>query len=164
MGFYCFPYGVTIGTTGPNKVKSLSDFFFVQLGRELGKREHLNIWFGNAHAQFKECFFITGLYSTKGAISKGWLRFVLHGHTYSVCDRRFGSIQTLFERHDVIDIPSKWETVLEQGELSNVRVYRVALDMTKDCNSFLRLQYVNWNTDLEKRYEATSIDWPGKPT
>ena len=85
---------------------------------------------------------------------------MLEGHTYSVCDRRFGTIQTLFERHEVIDIPRKWATVLEQGNLSNVRVYWVTLDMIKDYKSFLRLQYVSRNADLEKeRFEVKSIAW-----
>ena len=50
-------------------------------------------------------FFLPGLYSSKGQYLRVDLRFLHEGHTYSVCDRRFGSIQTLFERNEVIDIP-----------------------------------------------------------
>ena len=159
---YCFFYDETVGTTGPNEVISLLDFLLAQLEEELGKHEHLIIWCDNAPGQFKEyfLFFYLDYIVRRGQYLRVDLRFLLEGHTYSVCDRRFGSIQTLFERHEVIDIPRKWATVLEQGKLSNVRVYWVALDMIKDYKSFLRLQCVSRNADLEKeRFEVKSIAW-----
>ena len=71
------------------------------------------------------------------------LKFLLEGHTYSVCDIRFGAMQNVFQMHEIIDIPRKWATVLEREWLSNVIVNRVTLDMIKDYKSFLRLGYVS---------------------
>ena len=56
------------------------------------------------------------------------LKFLLEGHTHSYCDRRFGVIQSLFQRQEVVDIPRKWAKVLEQGNSSNW----VLLEMIKD--------------------------------
>ena len=53
-------------------------------------------------------------------------------HTYSVCDRRFGTKQTLFKKHEIIAIPRQWATVLEESNLSNVEVSWVTLAMIKD--------------------------------
>ena len=88
------------------------------------------------------------------------MKFLLEGHTYSVCDRRFGTIQNVFQRHEIIDIPRKWATVLENEGLSNVIVNWVTLDMIKDYKSFLRLRYVSRNEDLEReRFEVKNIAW-----
>ena len=88
------------------------------------------------------------------------LKFLLEGHTYSVCDRRFGTIQNVFQKHEIFDIPRKWATVLEHEGLSNVTVNWVRLDMIKDYKSFLRLRYVSQNEDLEKeRFEVKNIAW-----
>ena len=86
------------------------------------------------------------------------LKFLLEGHTYSVCDRRFGTIQSVFQRHEIIDIPRKWATVLEHEGLSNAIGNGVTLDMIKDYKSFLRLRYVSRNEDLEReRFEDKNI-------
>ena len=100
------------------------------------------------------------LYSTTWAVPEGRPEILLEGPTYSVCDRCFRTIQNVFQRHKVIDIPRKWATVSEHEGLSNVIVYWVTLDMIKDYKSFLRLRYVSRNEDLEReRFEVKSIAW-----
>ena len=84
----------------------------------------------------------------------------MEGHTYSVCDRRFGTIQTSFKKREIIAIPRQWATVLEESNLSNVEVCWVTLAMIKDFKSFLRLRYVSRNEDIEKqRFEVKNIAW-----
>ena len=159
---YCFLYDETVGTTGPNEVISLLDHLLVELENKLGKHDHLIIWCDNAPGQFKECFlfFYLDFIVRRGQLLRADLKFLLEGHTYSVCDRRFGTIQNVFQRHEIIDIPRKWATVLEHEGLSNVTVKWVTLDMIKDYKSFLRLRYVSRNEDLEKeRFEVKNIAW-----
>ena len=158
----CFLYDETIGTAGPNEVISLLDYLLRQLEEKLGKHDHLILWTDNAPSAFKECFlfFYLDYIVRKGQFKRADLKFLLEGHTYSICDRRFGNIQTLFEREEVVDTPRKWAAVLEQGNLSKVKVHWVNLDMIKDYKSFLRLQYVSRNEDLEKkRFEVRNIAW-----
>ena len=84
----------------------------------------------------------------------------MEGHTYSLCDRRFGTIQTLFKKREIIAIPRQWATVLEEHNLSNVEVCWVTLAMIKDFKSFLRLRYVRRSEDIEKqRFEVKNIAW-----
>ena len=79
---------------------------------------------------------------------------------YCANDRRFGTIQTLFKRREVIATPRQWATVLEESDLANVRVCWVTLDMIKDFKSFLRLRYVSRNEDIGKvRFEVKNIAW-----
>ena len=47
-----------------------------------------------------------------------------------------------------MDISTKWAKVLEQGNLSNVAIHWVLLEMLKDFQSFLPLQYVSRTEDL----------------
>ena len=109
------------------------------------------IWSDNAPEQFKECFlffyldYVVRLRQFLRADSK----FSLEGHTYSVCDRRIGTIQTLFKKHEIIAISRQWAIILEEHNLSNVQVCLVTLAMIRDFKSFLRLQYVSWNEDIE---------------
>ena len=159
---HCFLYDETIGTTGPDEVISLMDYLLIQLENKLGKHDHLIIWCDNAPGQFKECFlfFYLDHVVRRGQFLRADLKFLLEGHTYSICDRRFGNIQTLFQKHEVIDTPLKWATVLEEEKLSGVTVHWVSLDMIKDYKSFLRLQYVSRNEDLEgERFEVKNIAW-----
>lgn len=84
------------------------------------------------------------------------LKFLLEGHTHSYCDRRFGVIQSLFQRQEVVDIPRKWAKVLEQGNSSNW----VLLEMIEDFKSFLRLQYVSQTENLDgEKIEVRSFEW-----
>ena len=160
---YCFLYDETVGTTGPNEVISLLDHLLVELENKLGKHDQLRIiWCDNAPGQFKECFlfFYLDFIVRRGQFLRADLKFLLEGHTYSVCDRRFGTIQNVFQRHEIIDIPRKWATVLEHEGLSNVIVNWVTLDMIKDYKSFLRLRYVSRNEDVEReRFEVKNIAW-----
>ena len=61
------------------------------------------------------------------------LVLLLEGHSYSICDRRFGSIQRLFDTHEVIEFPRQWAIVLERSHLKDVRTYWVTLNMIKDA-------------------------------
>ena len=54
------------------------------------------------------------------------------------------------KKREIIAIPRQWATVLEEHNLSNVKVCWVTLAMIEDFKSFLRLRYVSWNEDLEK--------------
>ena len=159
---YCFLYDETTGSTGPNEVISLLDYLLQRLEIELGKHDHLIIWSDNAPGQFKECFlfFYLDYIVHQKKFIRADFKFLLEGHTYSVCDRRFGTIQTLFKRREVIATPRQWATVLEESDLANVRICWVTLDMIKDFKSFLRLRYVSRNEDIGKvRFEVKNIAW-----
>ena len=119
-------------------------------------------WSDNAPGQFKECFlfFYLDYIVPLGQFLRADFKFLLEGHTYSVCDRRFGTIQTLFKKREIIAIPRQWATVLEESNLSNIEVCWVTLAMIKDFKSFLRLRYVSRNEDIEKqRFEVKNIAW-----
>lgn len=97
---YCFFfYDETTGTTGPNEVISLLDYLINRLQNELGRHDHLIIWSDNALGQFKECFlfFYLDYIVRLGQFLWADFNFLLEGHAYSVCDRRFGTIQTFFK-------------------------------------------------------------------
>ena len=120
------------------------------------------IWSDNAPGQFKECFlfFYLDYIVRLGQFLRADFKFLLEGHTYSVCDRRFGTIQTLFKKREIIAIPRQWATVLEESNLSNVEVCWVTLAMIKDFKSFLQLRYVSQNKDIEKqRFKVKNIAW-----
>ena len=91
--------------------------------KQIGKYDHLIIWSYNVPAQFKECFLFFYL--------KTYIKFLLKENTYSYSDRQFGVIQTFFQRQKVVDIPRKWAKVLEQGNLCNVAVHGVSLEIMK---------------------------------
>lgn len=132
-------YDESIGSTGPNEVISLLDYLLTELERKFGKYDHLIVWSDNAPGQFKECFlfFYLDYLVRRGQFLRIDFKFLLEGHTYSYCDRRFGVIQSLFQRQEVVDIPKKWAKVLEQGNLSNVEVHWVSLEMIKDFKSYV---------------------------
>lgn len=159
---HCFFYDESLASTGPNEVISLLDYLLLELDRKLGKHDHLIIWCDNAPNTFKESFlfFYLDYIVRRGQFLRTDLKFLLEGHTYSVCDRRFGVIQTLFQRQEVVETPRKWAIILEQGKLSNVAVHCVTLEMIKDFKSFLRLRYVSRCEDLEnEKFEVRNIAW-----
>ena len=129
---------------------------------KLGKHDHIIIWCDNAPGQFKECylfFYLDHLIRNKQFL-RADLKFLLEGHTYSVCDRRFGTIQRLFQSQEVVDVPKTWASILQEGNLSNLSVHWVTLDMIKDYKSFLRIQYASRNEDLDKeKFEVKEIAW-----
>lgn len=159
---HCFLYDETVGTIGPNEVISLLDYLLKQLESKLGKHDHIIVWCDNAPGQFKECylFFYMDLLIRRGQFLRGDLKFLLEGHTYAVCDRRFGTIQKFLRNQEKIDVPRKWAIVLEKANLLNVAVHWVTLDMIKDYKTFLRLEYVSRNEDLEKeKFLVHDIAW-----
>ena len=96
----------------------------------------------------------------KGKFLRANLRFLLEGHSYSICDRRFGSIQRLFDTHEVIEFPHQWAIVVERSHLKDVRTYWVTLNMIKDNKSFLKMQYISRNEDLDgEKFEVRGIAW-----
>ena len=159
---HCFLYDETTGTTGPNEVISLLDYLLNVLEDALGKHDHIIIWCDNAPGQFKECylFFYLDHLIRKQQFLRADLKFLLEGHTYSFCDRRFGTIQRLFQTQEVVDVPKKWANILRNSNLSNLSVHWVTLDMIKDYKSFLQIQYVSRNEDLNKeKFEVKDVAW-----
>lgn len=159
---YCFQYDETVGSTGPNEVISLLDFLLVQLERKLGKHDHLIVWCDNAPGQFKQSylFFYLDYIVRRGQFLRADLKFLLEGHTYSVCDRWFGNIQTLYKTKEIVDVPRQWATVLEQAKLSHVAVKWVTVDMIKDFKKYLTGQYISRNVDVNKeKFEVKKIAW-----
>ena len=149
LGIYCandgkiyyFFYDETTGTTGTKRGNFCPRLLTQQLQNERGRYDHLMIWSDSAPGQFKECilFFYLDYIVRLGQFLRADFKFLLDGHTYSVCDRRFGTIQTLFKKGEIIAIPRQWATVLEEHNLLNVEVCWVTLAMIKDFKSFLRL-------------------------
>ena len=94
----CFLYGETTGGVGPNEAISLLDYLLTDLESRIGGHDQLIIWCDNSPAHFKECylFFYLDDLVKKGKFLRADLKFLLEGHSYSICDRRFGSIQRLF--------------------------------------------------------------------
>ena len=159
---YCFFYDDSIGGTGPNEVISLLDVLLGKLRTNLGPLDHLIVWCDNSPSQFKEqyLFFYLDYIVKRGDFLRADLKFMLEGHTYSYCDRRFGSVQSLLNRHEVVEVPQQWATIVRESGLTNVNVYWVTLDMIKDYKSFLKLQYVARNEDSEnEKFAVSDIAW-----
>ena len=96
----------------------------------------------------------------EGKFLRADLKFLLEGHSYSICDRRFGSIQRPFDTHEVLKFPRQWAIVLERSHLKDVRTYWVTLNMIKDYKSFLKMQYISRNEDLDsENFEVRGIVW-----
>ena len=74
-----------------------------------GKYDQLIVWSDNVLGQFEECYFFFYLdYLVKtGQILRVNLKFLLEGHSYSICDRQFGTIQQFFDKQEKIEIPQK---------------------------------------------------------
>lgn len=172
MGIYCaneeliscFMYDDSIAGMGPNEVISLLDYFLRRLQAEQGQNryDHLVVWCDNSPSQFKHnyLFFYLDYLVKRGDFLRTDLKFLLEGHSYSVCDRHFGNIQKVFNSQEKIYVPRDWATALSNGGLSNVRVYWVTLDMIKDYKSYLKLQYVSRNRDLQnEKFEVKQIAW-----
>lgn len=160
---HCFMYDESIAGTGPNEVISILDYTLGKLQNDLaGRHDQLIVWCDNSPAQFKEnyLFFYLDYLVRRGDFLRADLKFLLAGHSYSVCDRRFGNIQKIFDTQEIIQVPEQWATVLNNSGLSNVKVHWVTLDMIKDYKSFLKLQYVARNEDLlHEKFEVKNIAW-----
>ena len=161
---HCFMYDESIAGVGPNEVISILDYFLKKLQTVQGRDryDHLIVWCDNSPAQFKQnfLFFYMDYLVTRGDFLRTDLKFLLEGHSYSVCDRYFGNIQKVFNAQEKIETPKDWENVLVSSGLSNVKVYWVGLDMIKDYKSFLKLKYVSRNEDLQhEKFEVKEIAW-----
>ena len=93
---HCYLYDDTIAGAGPNEVISLLHCTLMKLTEQYGTFDHLIVWTDNAPSQFKECFFF--FYLDHLVQNKYFLRidlkFLLEGHSYSTCDRRFACMHT----------------------------------------------------------------------
>ena len=58
----------------------------------------------------------------KGNFLRVELKLILEGHTYSYCDRCFGSIQSLLDKPEVVEVPQQWATILHESGLTKVKV------------------------------------------
>jgi len=127
-------YDETIAGTGPNGVISLLDYLLVKVHQEQGKHQTLIVWVDNSPAQFKEnyLFFYMDYLVKKGDFLRTDLKFLLEGHSYSFCDRRFGTIQKYLDNQETIQVPKDWATVLNKSHLLNIKVYWVSQEMIKD--------------------------------
>ena len=159
---HCFFYDDSIGTAGPNEVISLLHHLLDKLETKYGKYDHLIVWSDNAPGQFKECFLFFYLqYLVKERrFLRIDLKFLLEGHSYSICDRRFGCIQKFFDTVEKVEVPREWATLLQNSHLQNVEVYWMSLDMIKDYKSWLKGEYIARNVDLDKqKFEVKRVAW-----
>ncbi len=157
---YCFFYDESIGGTGPNEVISLLNYLLKSLQEKHGKFHHLILWADNSQAQFKESylFFYLDHIVRKADFLRVDLKFLLEGHSFSICDRRFGCIQQFFNTKEKIETPQEWETTLRNRRLNNVRSYCVNLDWIMNYKSFLRMKYIARSEDIEhEKFEVRKI-------
>ena len=97
---------------------------------------------------------------TRGDVQWTDLKFLLEGHSYSVCNGYFGNIQNVFNVQEKIETPQDLETILVTGSLSSIKVYWVSLNMIKDHKSFLKLKYISENEDLQhEKFKVKEITW-----
>ena len=157
---HCFFYDESIGGSGPNEVISLLNYLLIRLQEKYGKFHHLILWADNSPGQFKECylFFYLDYLVRKGEFLRVDLKFLLEGHSFSICDRRFGCIQQFFNSQKKIETPQEWPLTLRNSRLNNVQSYWVDLDWIMDYKSFLRMKYVARSEDIEKqKFEVRKI-------
>lgn len=147
---HCFFYDDSVGGAGPNEVISLLNYQLHRFQEKYGKFDQLIVWSDNAPGQFKQCFFFFYLdYLVKtGQFARVDLKFLLEGHSYSICDRRFGSIQQFFDKQERVEIPRQWAMKLKRSPLKNIEVHWVTMDMIMDYKSFLRMHYVSRSEDV----------------
>jgi hypothetical protein len=90
------------------------------------------------------------------------LKFLLVGHTYSICDRRFGNIEEAWKRFEIIESPTDWISKLNEIGIKNLVVHQVTLDMIKSYKTFLRKAYVSRNMDVNgKLFAVRKLAWLG---
>lgn len=159
---HCFFYDDSIGGAGPNEVISSLNHLLVTLQMKYGKFDQLTIWSDNAPGQFKECylFFYLEYLVNNGDFLRVDLKFLLEGHSYSICDRRFGCIQKFFDTIERVDIPRQWASLLENSSMKNIEVYWVTLDMIKDYKTFLKREFIARNEDEDRQiFEVRRLAW-----
>lgn len=157
---HCFFYDESIGGTSPNEVISFLNYLLKSFQEKHGKFHYLILWAVNSPAQFIECylFFYLDYLARKGEFLRVHLKFLLEGHSFSICDRRFGCIQQFFNTKEKIETPQEWETTLRNSRLNNVKSYWVNLDWIMNYKSFLRMKYVARSGDIEcEKFEVRKI-------
>lgn len=157
---HCFFYDESIGGVGPNEVISLLNYLLERLKEKHGKFHHLILWADNSPSQFKECylFFYLDYLVNKGEFLRIDLKFLLEGHSYSICDRRFGCIQQFFDLQEKIETPQQWAVLLRSSSLSNVQTYWVNLGWIMDFKTYLRMRYIARSEDIKNRkFEVRKI-------
>ena len=102
-----------IGGCGPNEVVSLLSYLLKILHEKYGPFHHLILWSDNSPSHFKECylFFFLEYLIKEEVFLRIDLKFLLEGHSYSICDKRFGCIQKFFDCHETIETPQDWELI-----------------------------------------------------
>lgn len=160
---HAFIYPSTVAGEGPDEVISLVDFLLNRLQSSSGCNRHLILWCDNCPGQFKECylfFFCDYLIKTKRFLRVD-LKFLLEGHTYSICDRRFGNIETASKRFEIIETPQDWVELLRTANIANMEIHEVTLDMIKSYKVFLRNAYVSRNKaeDGIMEFSVRNVAW-----
>ena len=113
-----------------------------------------------ANLKNASCFFYLDYLVKKGQFLRIDLKFLLEGHSYSICDRRFGCIQKFFDSVERIELPQEWATLLKNSPLQNIEVHWATLDMIKDYKSWLRRQYISRTEDLDQeKFEVRRLAW-----
>ena len=127
-----------------------------------GRFDQLTIWCDNSPGQFKECFlfFYLDYLVKKGQFLRIDLKFLLEGHSYSICDRRFGCLQKFFDTVERVELPQKWATSLKNSPLKNKEIHWATLDKIKDYKSWLKMQYISRTEDLDKeKFDVRRLAW-----
>lgn len=127
---HCFFNDKSIGGSGPNEVISLLNYLLKRLQEKYGRYHHLILCADNSPGQFKECylFFYLDHLVKMGEFLRTDLKFLLEGHSYSICDRQFCCIQQFFNSQEKIESPQQWALTLRDSHLKNVQAYWVDLD------------------------------------
>ena len=87
----------------------------------------------------------------KGQFLRIDLKFLLEGHSYSICDRRSGCIQKFFDTVERVELPQECASLLKNSPLKN---------MIKDYKSWLRRQYISRSEDLDnEKFEVRRLAW-----
>ena len=149
---HCYFYDDTVAGAGPNEVISLLHSTLTKLTEQYGTFDQLIVWTDNAPSQFKECFFF--FYLDHLVLNKYFLRidlkFLLEGHSYSICDRRFACIQQFYDTQEKVEVPQEWATLLKNSDLKNIKVHWITSEVIMDYKSFLKMQYVSRNVDSRR--------------
>ena len=156
---HAYVYPQTIGGEGPDEVISCLDLF---LNTQAVCFNHLVLWADNCPAQFKEnylFFYCQYLVKTK-RFSRVDLKFLLEGHTYAVCDRRFASIEAATKRFETIETPSDWIAKLNEQNITNLVMHEVSLDIFKSFKTFLRNAYIARQKDVRgNKFAVRKLAW-----
>ena len=156
---HAYVYPATVGGEGPDEVMSCLDLF---LQTQAAGLKHLVLWADNCPAQFKEnylFFYLQYLVKTK-RFSRVDLKFLLEGHTYAICDRRFASIEAATKRFETIETPTDWVAKLKEQNISNLVIQEVSLDILKSFKTFLRNAYVSRQKDVHgQKFAVRRLAW-----